>query len=183
MKKVSLAKKYTRALAETIDNNSEYMTIKSELEQFAEFLNSDLKLKAGIETMLLGFAQKLDILNIYKNETGIGDKVYNFLKILIENNRISYLETIMEVFEDQWYESRGIEKFMLISAVELDKEQENNLREKLENALGKDVAFDKKTDPSLLAGIKLRKGSIYYDFSIEGNLKKLRESLTGDESI
>ena len=85
--------------------------------------------------------------------------------------------------EDQWYESRGIEKFVLISAVELDQDQETKLKDRLKKALSKDVVFEKQIDPSLLAGIKLMKGSIYYDFSIEGNLKKLRESLVGDEMI
>ncbi len=183
MKKVSLAKKYTKALAESIKNVEEYKKIRAELEQFLDFLSSDQKLKAGLETMLFGFAQKLEILSIYKSEAGISEKTFNFLKILIENNRMSYLESMVEILEDQWYESRGIEKFVLISAVALDQDQENKLKDRLKKALNKDVVFEKEIDPSLLAGIKLMKGSIYYDFSIEGNLKKLRESLVNDEMI
>ena len=183
MKKVSLAKKYTKALAESIKNDEEYKKIRAELEQFLDFLSSDQKLQAGLETMLFGFAQKLEILSIYKSEAGISEKTFNFLKILIENNRMSYLESMVEILEDQWYESRGIEKFVLISAVALDQDQENKLKDRLKKALNKDVVFEKEIDPSLLAGIKLMKGSIYYDFSIEGNLKKLRESLVSDEMI
>ncbi len=183
MKKVSLAKKYTKALAESIKSDEEYKQIRAELEQFLKFLSSDRKLQAGLETMLFGFAQKLDILDIYKSEAGISDKTFNFLRTLIENNRMSYLETMFDMLEDQWFESRGIEKFVLISAVELDNEQENKLKDRLKRSLGKDVVFEKQIDPSLLAGIKLMKGSIYYDFSIEGNLKKLRESLVSDEMI
>lgn len=183
MKKVSLAKKYTKALAESMKDEKEYLEIRGELEQFVGFLESDHKIKAGLETMLLGYTQKLEILDIYRGEAGIKEKTYNFLKTLIENNRMSYLGTIVEILEEQWYESRGIEKFVLISAVEIDPVQENNLRDRLKKALDKDVVFDKEIDPSLLAGIKLMKGSVYYDFSIEGNLKKLRKSLVGDESI
>ena len=183
MKKVSLAKKYTKALAESIKNDEEYKKIRAELEQFLDFLSSDQKLQAGLETMLFGFTQKLEILSIYRSETGISEKTFNFLRILIENNRMSYLESMVEIFEDQWFESRDIEKFVLISAVELDQYQENRLKERLKKVLNKDVVFEKEIDSSLLAGIKLMKGSIYYDFSIEGNLKKLRESLVSDEMI
>ncbi len=183
MKKVSLAKKYTKALAESIKNDEEYKKIRAELEQFLDFLSSDQKLQAGLETMLFGFTQKLEILSIYGSETGISEKTFNFLRILIENNRMSYLESMVEIFEDQWFESRDIEKFVLISAVELDQDQENRLKERLKKVLNKDVVFEKEIDSSLLAGIKLMKGSIYYDFSIEGNLKKLRESLVSDEMI
>ena len=161
----------------------EYKKIRAELEQFLDFLSSDQKLQAGLETMLFGFTQKLEILSIYRSETGISEKTFNFLRILIENNRMSYLESMVEIFEDQWFESRDIEKFVLISAVELDQDQENRLKERLKKVLNKDVVFEKEIDSSLLAGIKLMKGSIYYDFSIEGNLKKLRESLVSDEMI
>lgn len=183
MKKVSLTKKYSKALAESIKDDKEYLEIKAELELFVGFLESDYKIKAGLETMLLGYMQKFEILDIYRSKAGINKKTYNFLKTLIENNRMFYLKTIVEILEDQWYESRGIEKFVLFSAVEIDPDQEDNLRERLKKALDKDVVFEKEIDPSLLAGIKLMKGSVYYDFSIEGNLKKLRESLVGDESI
>jgi len=183
LKKVSLAKKYAKALAESMRTDEEYKKIRTELEQFLTFLSSDQKLQAGLETMLLGTVQKLEILDIYRSEAGIREKTYNFLKTLIENNRMTYLETMVEILEDQWYESRGIEKFVLISAVELDLDQENKLKDRLKKVLNKDVVFEKKIDPSLLAGIKLMKGSIYYDFSIEGNLKKLRESLVSNEMI
>ena len=183
MKKDSLAKKYAKALSETMKDENEYGKIRTELEYFVDFLDSDLKLKAGLETMLLGSSQKKEILDIYMKNAGIAEKTYNFLKTLIENNRMSYLKDIMEVLEEQWFETIGIEKFVLISAVKIEKKQEDDLRDQLKKAIKKDVVFEKKIDPSLLAGIKIMKGSIYYDFSIEGNLKKLRESLVGDEMI
>jgi len=41
-----------------------------------------------------------------------------------------------------------------------------------------DYVTQLRLDPSVIGGIKIQKGSTYYDFSIEGNLKKLREMLT-----
>ena len=183
MKKVSLAKKYAKALSESMKDENEYRKTREELESFINFLDSDLKLKAGLETMLFGFSQKKEIIDIYRKNTGIEEKTYNFLKTLVENNRLFYLKNIMEVLEDQWFETIGIEKFVLISAVEIDKKQEEDLKGQLKKALDREIVFEKRVDPSLLAGIKLMKGSIYYDFSVEGNLKKLRESLVGDEMI
>jgi len=183
LKKVSLAKKYAKALSESMKDENEYRKTREELESFINFLDSDLKLKAGLETMLFGFSQKKEIIDIYRKNTGIEEKTYNFLKTLVENNRLFYLKNIMEVLEDQWFETIGIEKFVLISAVEIDKKQEEDLKGQLKKALDREIVFEKRVDPSLLAGIKLMKGSIYYDFSVEGNLKKLRESLVGDEMI
>ena len=65
MKKVSLAKKYAKALAESLKNDSEYRKVRSEVERFSGFVNGDPKLKAGLETMLLGYSQKREIVDIY----------------------------------------------------------------------------------------------------------------------
>ena len=48
----------------------------------------------------------------------------------------------------------------------------------LEKKLNKKIVLEKEIDSSLIAGIKLKKGSIYYDFSIDGNLKRLYKTLT-----
>ncbi len=183
MRKVSLAKKYTKALSESIKDKNEFDLIKNDLELFLAFSNTDEKLKAGMETMLFSVNQKLEILDLYNSKAKLNEKTYNFLKVIIENNRISYLDTMIEMMEEQWYESKGVQKFVLYSAVPLEIEQEQRLKDKLGIKLKCDVVFEKKIDPSLIAGIKLKKGSIFYDFSIEGNLKKLRESLIGENSI
>jgi len=183
LRKVSLTRKYTKALTDSLSDGKEYGEIKGELERFFEFLKSDQRIKAGLETMLFSFSQKIKVLDIYNSKAVLNKKTYNFLRTLTENNRMSYLDDILEIIEDLWYESRGIEKFILFSAINIDDEQEERLQAKLKKALDKEVVFEKRVDPSLLAGIKLMRGSIYYDFSVEGNLKKLRESLISEDSI
>ncbi len=183
MRKVSLTRKYAKALTDSLSDEKEYVKVKNELERFSKFLKNNLKLKAGLETMLFSFSQKIEVLDIYGSEAVLDKKTYNFLRTLTENKRMLYLDDIVEIMEDFWFESRGIEKFILFSAVDIDGEQEERLRNKLKKALNKDVVFEKRVDPSILAGIKLMRGSIYYDFSVEGNLKKLRESLIGEDSI
>jgi F0F1-type ATP synthase delta subunit len=38
-------------------------------------------------------------------------------------------------------------------------------------------------DPSLIAGLKVQRGSVFYDFSIQGNLKKLKDALLTDNQM
>ena len=53
----------------------------------------------------------------------------------------------------------------------------------LEESFNKKIIIEKEVDPSLIAGIKIQRGLVYYDFSIQGNLKKLKEALVADESL
>jgi len=50
----------------------------------------------------------------------------------------------------------------------------------LKKALHKPISLQFRTDPDLIAGISLQRGSLRYDYSLAGLLKKLRESLVGE---
>jgi F-type H+-transporting ATPase subunit delta len=97
---------------------------------------------------------------------------------LIDANRLSVIESIIESIEDLWFEKTGVEKYTVYSAIELSDKLEKKLLTHLEKKLDKKIVLEKEIDQSLIAGLKLKKGSIYYDFSIDGNLKKLYETLS-----
>jgi F0F1-type ATP synthase delta subunit len=74
----------------------------------------------------------------------------------------------------------GIEKITVFSAIELDGGQKEHLLGNLKKALHKPISLQFQTDSALIAGISLQRGSVHYDFSLAGSLKKLRESLVGE---
>lgn len=183
MKERSLAGKYAKALVETLKDKDEYKSVKGELLFFLDMLRIDKKLNVGMSTLLFSHKQKVSILDLVKNKTGISKKTYNFLNAVIEENRIAYLDTMVDLMDELWFETRGIEKFSVFSVEALDDNLEKKLIDNLEKAFNKKVVLEKEIDKSLIAGIKIQKGSVYYDFSIEGNLKKLKEALLGDLSV
>ena len=74
----------------------------------------------------------------------------------------------------------GIEKISVSSVVELSGGQKDRLRGNLEKGLSRQVALEFRLDPGLIAGIRIDRGSVQYDFSLSGSLKKLRETLVGE---
>ena len=50
----------------------------------------------------------------------------------------------------------------------------------LEKSLAGKVVLEFQLEPALIAGISLQRGSVQYDFSLAGRLKKLRETLVGE---
>lgn len=177
MKENSIAKRYAKGLIKTIKDESQYREVRKQLEEFSKLMNSNPEFKAGMETMLFSKGQKKELLEAIHQKVQFNEKTFNFLLILLEENRAAVLENVIEVVEELWLEINNIEKLNVFSAVELKSEVERKLIENLEKSFDKKIILDKKIDPTLIAGIKIQRGSVFYDFSIEGNLQKLKEAL------
>lgn len=180
MNENSLAKRYASGLIKTIEDEKEYLEIKKELEYFLSLLNADSGFKAGMETFLFSREQKKGLLDEIHGKTKFNKKTYNLLLTMIEENRLIILDTLIPSVEELWFEKNNKEKLKVFSAIALSAKLEKKLIENLEKSFAKKIVLEKEIDKSLIAGIKIQRGSIYYDFSINGNLRKLKETiLTG----
>jgi F-type H+-transporting ATPase subunit delta len=177
LKESSVAKRYARALIKTIKDESEYLEIKKELETFAELLRQNPEFKAGMETFLFSKPRKKELLDTIYREIKFMEKTCHFLLTLVDENRILLLDIIIQLLETQWFEANGIEKLKVYSAVALNEKLEKKLINGLEKSFARKIKIEKEIDPSLVAGIKVQRGSIFYDFSIAGNLKKFKDAL------
>lgn len=177
MKESNIAKRYARALIKTITDEQDYVEIKKELEIFSELLKQNHELKAGMETSLFSKSQKKKFLETIHNEIKSREKTFSFLLTLVDENRMTLLDIIIQLLETQWLESNGIEKLNVYSAVALNDKLEEELIKALETFFAKKIKIEKKIDATLLGGIKIQRGSIFYDFSIAGNLKKFKDAL------
>ena len=183
MKETSAAKRYAAGLIKTLTSEQEYREIKKELETFLEVLNRSEEFKTGMGTMLFSKSQKKEILDTFNQQIRFNKKTFQFLRTLLEENRLIVLDSIIMILEDLWFEKNGIEKLKVFSAVPLGPVQENKLIKNLEAAFKKRIVIEKQVDPSMIAGLKIQRGHVFYDFSIEGNLKKLKETLVAGDSF
>jgi F-type H+-transporting ATPase subunit delta len=183
LKESSIAKRYAEGLIKTLASESEYLAAKRELEEFLNVLNSIDEFRAGMETLLFSKGQKKEILASIHQKITFNKKTYQFLLTVLEENRLIFLDTIIQLLEKLWFEKNGIEKLQVFSAIPLSTRLEKQLITNLETAFNKKIVIEKEIDPSLIAGIKIQRGLVFYDFSIEGNLKKLKEALLADEFL
>jgi len=180
MKESSLVKRYAKALVLAMDDEAEFQRVQRDLSGFLELLAADEKLKIGLETSLISQAEKARALEIAGAEMGLHAKTLQFLLTVASENRMVFLEPMVRMLPDAWCAARSIERITVSSVVELSQGQREHLRANLEKALARRVALDFQLDPALIAGICLGRGSVQYDFSLAGSLKKLRETLVGE---
>ncbi|HPT69370.1 MAG TPA: ATP synthase F1 subunit delta, partial [Syntrophomonas sp.] len=101
----------------------------------------------------------------------------NFLLMVIDKRRESYLEFIYKEYVDMADESRDIKKAELFAARDVPQQEMDDLAQKLSSSTGKKVLLKLTVDPTLLGGAKIRMGDQIVDGTAAKKLQMLKEKL------
>jgi F-type H+-transporting ATPase subunit delta len=101
----------------------------------------------------------------------------NFLKLLIENNRLSLIVAIAEIFETYKAEDEGSIDVDVTTAFAFTKESKQSFNITLEKAFGKKINMKIAVDSSLIGGVLVRAGDQVIDGSVRGQLQQLAQRL------
>ncbi len=110
-------------------------------------------------------------------EGQIHDEAVNFLKVLIENDRLKLLPQIAELYEQYKADDEGYVNVEVYSAYPLTKDEEKKYVAMLEKQLNKKVHATVSVDKSLVGGIRAKAGDKVIDGSISGQLQQLAKRL------
>ena len=112
-----------------------------------------------------------------------GSKVHeltlNFLKLLAHRRRANLLPEILDAFIALSEAEQGLVQAEVVSAVELDENQLDRLRQRLAGYTGKDVVLSARVESGLKAGMVVRIGDTVFDGSLANHLRGLRRRLVG----
>ena len=168
-------------MAEGLETLQEVRKIRDELGMLVELMQTDSGLQAGLSTQILNTERRDVLLETLGKEAGWSLQTTRFLKVLSAAGRMELLETIWRYLEAWWQDARGVARLSVSSAVPRLEPEIQDLTATLEKALARPVALDRTVDPSLLGGFKLIMGSTSYDYSIRGNLTRLKARLLEEE--
>jgi F-type H+-transporting ATPase subunit delta len=148
----------TKALLDTLKGSPD----------LAEFLNSPI-IKAADKKAVL--------------EKVVGSSVHplmkNFLMLLVDRNRLVYLEGICEQFQAALRKIKGIVLAEVTSAVELSAEQTQAITDKVKAMTGANsVEISATTDPEILGGVIIKVGSQLLDSSLRSQLRRIGMSIS-----
>jgi F-type H+-transporting ATPase subunit delta len=107
----------------------------------------------------------------------VDDEGANFLKLLVQNNRLSLAPAIAEQFEVYKAESEGYVDVEVATAYAFSKEEKQSFTSTLEKTLSKKVHMNVTVDKSLIGGVLVRAGDRVIDGSIKGQLQQLAKRL------
>ena len=149
--------------AQALDSvNLDNACIKRELSEILETFRSseDLRIvKIEIEEEV--FAGK------------ISPEMLNLLKILIQKNRISELNSIYNAFEKLDNQNSGIKSVEIVSSIDLSESIKQKIIQKLEKKLNCQILPAWQVDKSIIAGLVFKYDDYIVDTSILAKLKQL----------
>ena len=94
-----ISKNYAKALIEISKQDNSFVSVKTGLYNALSTISVSQDLKLVTDNSAISVAKKIEIIEeIFRNK--IDDKVLNLLKILLEKNRFSELEGIVQAYNE-----------------------------------------------------------------------------------
>lgn len=176
MLKGAVAGRYAEALYEIAVEKNMVDKLEEELRAVVNLLEEEPGLKKVLFHPRITAAEKKDVLKALL-EDRISPVAMNFLCLVIDRQRETYLADIVEVFVDYANKARNIADVEVTSAVELGKDERKRLVKALGKMTGKEVRVNYSVDPSLIGGVVVRIGDKVIDGSIKTRLESMKEHL------
>lgn len=174
-----IAKRYARALLDLASENS-----KSQIDRYAEQLshfhetcrqNRDLLPTLANSHFDIGARERITIQVAKK--LSLDEHILNFLRLLIRKGRMGLLPFVLAEYIKLANEAIGRVALTVVSAIELSDHYCKKLVDHFQRESGCEIILCKKTDATLLGGIRVHLGDKVYDDSISGQLDRLKQRL------
>ncbi|PKM82208.1 MAG: F0F1 ATP synthase subunit delta [Firmicutes bacterium HGW-Firmicutes-14] len=176
----AVARRYAQAFFGIAQDRSMVDKLETELKTVVETIDGNEELRRVMDHQLVSPVEKKAIVNkIFSEE--ISEITVNFLDIVIDKYRATYIPAIYEEFVSYANENRNMADARVKTAAELTEADLEALKDKLNAVTGKNVRLQPEVDPSLIGGVMVRIGDKVIDGSLLGRLEKLKENLLHTE--
>jgi F-type H+-transporting ATPase subunit delta len=103
--------------------------------------------------------------------------VANFLLLLVDKNRVTFLGQIVQAYGRLADEFSGVIRPVITTAFALDQAQVASIQAALEKKTGKKVVPQVVVDQTLLGGVVTQIGDTAFDNSVKTQLKRIQDIL------
>lgn len=171
--KEKIATPYAEALVEYAKSKNFLGQATNELSSISTVLSESNELQLLLLNPLIANSVKKEVLQqLFKDQ--VQDFILNFLLVLVDRRRISFLSTIIEKYLDLVNFLESVTVAELYSVIDFSESQQNDLTDKLKSITNsKTVKLVINKDPDLIGGFVIKIGSKIIDASLSGKLKQM----------
>lgn len=169
---------YAKALMDIAQDNGVTDHVGNEVAGLLDLLRNSGDLSQFLGNPLIDPEAKKGVLRQIA-EGQVNPAVVSVLMVLVDRNRIMYLEGVLEQYQALLRELKQTVLADVTSAVELSEEQTATIRERVAALSGaQNVELSVQIDPSLLGGLIVKVGSQVIDASLRGQLRRIGMQLS-----
>ncbi len=173
----TVARKYARALMELAVEDGKEERYGKEILSFSTVLKSDKKLWNFFIGPSGSLEIKRDALEKILPKLKFSKVVNNFIRLLLDKERLSFIGDIVEIYNSLLDEAKGRVRAKIVSASPLTKAEVNKIVKGLTVAVGKEIVADVDIDPEIIGGIVAHVGGLVFDGSIKTQLENISYNL------
>ncbi len=174
----SIAKRYATALFEEAQAQFVDQQVYDHLGVLFRNMKDEPNLQMALINPRVTKEQKYTLLLLASGLDPEATTLYTrFLLLLLENHRENQLRMIIFVYRDMYREHHGIDRVVFETAVPVDDSIISHLTQRIQQNTHRAVECERKVNPRLIGGFRLRIGDRHYDYSYKHQLEKIRESL------
>jgi len=171
------AGRYALSLFELSKDEKIVEEIDANVTLIQKAIQSSLDFKNFINNPTLKKDERINVINILGKNYSLNNYFINFLKILVEKNRIFFLEKILKDFKLILSDFRGEINAIVSMPTKISDAQVKDIEATLNSLLKKKINLDFKLDPSLISGAKLQIGSYMIDDTAKSKFNKILNNL------
>jgi F-type H+-transporting ATPase subunit delta len=170
--------RYSRSLSEIVFEKGLEQKVTEDLATYNEIFRAVPEILDVFHSPAVPRETKENLLGALVAKYPVTDVTSNFLRILLQHNRIRHFEQIVNGYLKSVNERKGVVAARVSAAAPLSPQDLKNLEARLSEITGKLVNLELHTDADLLGGIVVQIGSTVFDGSIRTQLSEMGRRLT-----
>ena len=172
-----IADRYAQALFEVGEETQTTSELYQELSELVKILNENNDFYSFLKSPLISCEDKKTVMqNIFENQ--LSDSMNNFLKIVIDKDRMSVLEKIKESYKSLLNDKNNVLEGTAITAVALSEEEIKDLEKNLSKKYNKNVTLTNVVDEAILGGVLVKLGNEEIDGTVRTRLSNIKKQLS-----
>ena len=175
----AVARRYAVALADVALARGEAREVQQEMLAWEQMFQSNPVLMEVFRNPTIALDKKRAVLNRVIELTKPGPTTVNFLKVLLQNQRLTELGEINRKFAEVLDQRAGVVAATVTTARSVPEDAQQRLHQKLLALTGKKVRINFAIDPEMIGGLVTRIGSTVYDGSVRNQLQQIKEKMAG----
>ncbi len=171
-----VARRYGRALFTAAHDRGLLDSVAADLQAVTGFMRSTAGAALLLRSSPLGTEERQRIAHALFDGR-VQPIVVELLDLLLEKKRFGLLDDVAEDFDERVRSEQGIVRVEVRSARALDEEIVRRLAGALERTTGKQVRLERRVDPRLIGGLRVRIGDRVIEHSVRRTLESMRQTM------
>ena len=176
-----ISRRYGKALLSIGQEDGKYGEYGENLQAFNRLCIENNEFLQVISNQIFSVEERKNVLEVILEKSSFAGVVKNFLRLLLDKNRIGAIEAITDYYEKLTDEISNVTRAQVITAKPLKEKALGKLNGALTNLTAKEVKIEVDHDESLIGGLIVKIGDLVLDGSVRAQLEGLQESLKRGE--